>query len=259
MQYFGFDRPSFQSDYFGFDLSVFDPVLLFADGGQGVFYDPSDLSTMFKDSAGTQPVTADGDPVGLIKDRSGNGNHAIAPNSAARPTYRTDGVLHWLQFDGVDDFLLCEDMSLIFDDFYIGVATQELARQNSSIYYMTLKSPTTRIQAHAPYGNGNAYFDTVSHIEGRISFAWPENTGGKAISSHYRNSGTAYARVNSIVRGNTNIASTLELEVLSIGAADAVSNLYNGNMFAFLTLFSDGHNDINKIENYLAKKAGVIL
>lgn len=43
---------------------------LFAAGEQGAWYDPSDLSTMFQDSAGTTPVTADGQPVGLILDKS---------------------------------------------------------------------------------------------------------------------------------------------------------------------------------------------
>lgn len=35
-----------------------------------VFYDYSDLSTMFQDRAGTTPVTEDGQPVGLILDKS---------------------------------------------------------------------------------------------------------------------------------------------------------------------------------------------
>jgi len=43
---------------------------LFASGEQGAWYDPSDLSTMFQDSAGTTPVTEDGQPVGLILDKS---------------------------------------------------------------------------------------------------------------------------------------------------------------------------------------------
>lgn len=49
---------------------VFNPIMLFANGEQGAWYDPSDLSTLFKDAAGTIPVTASGDPVGLMLDKS---------------------------------------------------------------------------------------------------------------------------------------------------------------------------------------------
>jgi hypothetical protein len=43
---------------------------LFANSELGAWYDPSDLTTMFQDRAGTTPVTADGQPVGLILDKS---------------------------------------------------------------------------------------------------------------------------------------------------------------------------------------------
>lgn len=42
---------------------------LFAYGEQGAWYDPSDLSTLYQDSAGTTPVTAVGQPVGLMLDK----------------------------------------------------------------------------------------------------------------------------------------------------------------------------------------------
>ncbi|PJK29972.1 hypothetical protein [Minwuia thermotolerans] len=45
-------------------------AFLFAGGEEGAWYDPSDLSTLFQDSVGTTPVTADGDPVGLMLDKS---------------------------------------------------------------------------------------------------------------------------------------------------------------------------------------------
>ena len=80
--------------------------LLFLNGQQGIWYDPSDLRTLFQDSAGTTPVTADSQPVGLALDKSGNGNHASQATATARPLYRTDGVRHWLEFDGVDDFMV---------------------------------------------------------------------------------------------------------------------------------------------------------
>ena len=43
---------------------------LFANSEVGAWYDPSDLTTMFQDRAGTTPVTADGQTVGLILDKS---------------------------------------------------------------------------------------------------------------------------------------------------------------------------------------------
>ena len=43
---------------------------LFSNNEQGFFYDPNDLRTMFQDSAGTIPVTAAGQPVGLLLDKS---------------------------------------------------------------------------------------------------------------------------------------------------------------------------------------------
>ena len=61
------------------------PASLFAAGEQGVWYDPSDMSTLFQDAAGTTPVTAVEQPVGLMLDKSGRGNHASQPTTTARP------------------------------------------------------------------------------------------------------------------------------------------------------------------------------
>jgi hypothetical protein len=43
---------------------------LFANNEKGVWYDPSDFSAMFQDSTGITPVTAVGQPVGLLLDKS---------------------------------------------------------------------------------------------------------------------------------------------------------------------------------------------
>ena len=68
-------------------LTSFTPAALFTTGVNGAWYDPSDFSTLFQDAAGTVPVTAVGQPVGLMKDKSGRGNHAFNPsgNSANFP------------------------------------------------------------------------------------------------------------------------------------------------------------------------------
>jgi hypothetical protein len=87
----------------GAPAPAFSPLSLFAGGENGAWYDPSDLTTLWQDAAGTVPVTANLDPVRRMDDKSGNGNNAIAPSDAARPLYRTDGQSHWLEYDGVDD------------------------------------------------------------------------------------------------------------------------------------------------------------
>ena len=64
---------------------------LWKNNEQGVWYDASDLSTMFQDAAGTLPVYAPGSgqtdpPVGRILDKSGRGNHAYQATTTSRPT-----------------------------------------------------------------------------------------------------------------------------------------------------------------------------
>jgi len=54
----------------GFGIAPFEPYSLFENGEQGAWYDPSDFSTLFTDSAGTTPVTAVEQFVGLMLDKS---------------------------------------------------------------------------------------------------------------------------------------------------------------------------------------------
>lgn len=90
----------------------FDPAQLFAAGEVGGWWDPSDLTTLFQDAAGTIPVTATGQPVGRVNDKSGRGNHLTQATAAARPVYTVAGALRYLVFDGVNDFLSANlDMS----------------------------------------------------------------------------------------------------------------------------------------------------
>jgi hypothetical protein len=54
----------------GFGIAPFSPASLFENGEEGVWFDPSDYTTLFQDSAGTTPVTAVEQPVGLMLDKS---------------------------------------------------------------------------------------------------------------------------------------------------------------------------------------------
>jgi hypothetical protein len=94
----------------------FSPNTLFANGEQGAWYDPSDMSTMFQDSAGTTPVTAVGQPVGRILDKSGRGNHAFQTTTTKRPLYQSAGGYSYLAFDGVDDALVTNSINFTATD-----------------------------------------------------------------------------------------------------------------------------------------------
>lgn len=89
---------------------------LFTNGEQGFAYDPNDLTTLYQDAAGTVPVTAAGQPVGLMKDKSGRNNHAYQTTSASRPILRKNAVTdaNYLEFDGSDDYLIVAKENLKF-------------------------------------------------------------------------------------------------------------------------------------------------
>lgn len=98
-------------------LAPFSPASLFANGEQGVWYDPSDLSTLFQDAAGTMPVTAVGQPVGKILDKSGRGNHATRATTTSRPTLQQDtSGKYYLSFDGVDDWMVMPSIDFTATD-----------------------------------------------------------------------------------------------------------------------------------------------
>lgn len=92
------------------------PGSLFAAGERGLWLDPSDLTTMFQDSAGATPVTGAGQVVGLIQDKSGNGNNAFQDTEANKPILRNALGLWWLEFDGVDDYLETKPIDLTSTD-----------------------------------------------------------------------------------------------------------------------------------------------
>ena len=69
---------------------------LFTNNEQGFFYDPNDLSTMFQDAARTVPVTAVGQPVVLILDKS---KEVLSTEKVVNPGFDSDTA--WLKAGNV--------------------------------------------------------------------------------------------------------------------------------------------------------------
>lgn len=91
------------------------PLSLFAAGEQGAWYDFTDLTSMFQDIAMTLPVVEDA-RVAVVLDKSGRGNHLTQATSGNRPALRRNGAVWFLEFDGVDDFLVTSSINFTGTD-----------------------------------------------------------------------------------------------------------------------------------------------
>ena len=107
--------------------------LLFSGSEQGAWYDPSDMSTLFQDSAFTTPVTAVEQPVGSILDKSGRGNHATQATTTKRPVLsRRVNTLSTTQAVG------CGTVTVITDAFGPGFDGLQLTRtaEGDEVYFV---------------------------------------------------------------------------------------------------------------------------
>lgn len=255
----------------GADLRAQVIASLFGSGENGAMYDPSDLSTLYQDAAGTTPVTADGDPVGRMEDVSGNGNHATQSTAAARPVYRTDGTLHWLEFDGFDDRLngTVPEGQRAFGAFFLAVdrgsamsvvpAFKVTANSGPNDYFRLNHQTASRFQVQARgLSVGQSIISTLSAVN-----AFTANTP-TVISGVYRDDSTTnYHRVNGGPSGDTSVASNrpaaqvlgTEQSFYYIGQQGSPNKLYG---LAYVSnQVSDGA--IALIEQLMAEKSGVTL
>jgi len=170
---------------FGIDVGAPNPLSLFSGGEQGFLYD---LTTLYQDSAGTTPVTALGQPVGRVLDKSGRGNHGTQATASKRPVLPAVGAR--LRSDFTDDALVAPsvgaaelyvktpygsyraaDLSAGASNLPLNDATQIIARagtltdaQRNSIFayfggnkkYMVALSPDTTIANLRIFSGGAA-------------------------------------------------------------------------------------------------------
>jgi hypothetical protein len=246
----------------------FTPLELFTNNEQGAWYDPSDLTALFQDSAGTTPVTADGDPVGLMLDKSGNGNHASQSVAAARPIYRTDGTLHWLQFDGVDDYLVTPTFNSVSSAtcqvtvgaVLSGTANQmlvEYGRDTSSLGHFYITAP--EYGQYKFLANGSS-----AGIANDLVWVSPASVPETAIITGLADLSEPFKKIRrngvygTIASGGSGAFSNNELY---IGSRVGTGIFYSGEVFGAIIQFGGNLSDqnISGAESYLAKKAGVTI
>lgn len=133
--------------------TTFSPASLFSSGEQGVWYDPSDFSTMFQDASGTTQVTGENQSVGLILDKSKG--LAIGPELATSPD------LSWNASSVDDTAILAPVVSGLWYRFqYTGLSTASTTGTSLRIG-TTLLSPNRPITSSTP-SSGTQYFQATA-------------------------------------------------------------------------------------------------
>ena len=243
---------------------------LFASGEQGAWYDPSDMSTLFQDSAGTVPVTAVEQPVGRILDKSGRGNHASQATTTKRPVLKIDaGGRYYLSFDGVDDALQTGNIDFTGTD-------------KMTVWAGVTKLSITDIQAIAELSNTFANNSTflLYAYDGAATIKYEFGSRGTSAALAATTDSKYNAPTSNVVTGIGHILGDMcslrvdGLQVgqsttdqgtvnygnypLYIGARAATSNLFNGRLYGLIVRGAQSSlSQIEATELYMKKKVGI--
>ncbi len=136
------------------------------------WYDPSDATTRFQERTGASATTTanNGDPVGTLLDKSGNGYHFTAPADDRRPTYTESGGLKYLSLDGVNDYLSYAAQVLqnattcsVFAGFRKDAADTRggIFDGNNAGKYVLLYQESSTSNPYSGVSNFNGYIDDV--------------------------------------------------------------------------------------------------
>lgn len=237
------------------------------------WYDPSDLSTLFQDSAGTTPVTADGDPVGKMLDKSGNGNHLTQATAGSRPLYKTSGGLSWLLFDGVDDYLIGGDvLDLGSNGYFASIAVRLSAWDYQGLFAKSVAgSSVGRYGVLKDSGVLTSLYENAAGVQSKtVVFG---ATTDAVLTAKLGRAGTNRLRVNAVNQGadfafageaavqNTANAFLLGAYNDATGMAPLAGYYLDGRVYGLLVKLAATPSDaeIAQAETWLGAKAGLVL
>ena len=249
--------------------TAFSPLSLFFGGANGAWYDPSDFSTMFQDAAGTTLVTAVGQPVGRILDKSGRGNHAYNPsgNSANCPVLQQDGTgRYYLSFNGVNQWLQTNSIDFTYGDkMFVSAGVRKLSDAATGCLLelsTTIVSNNGAIQIAAP---GSAAPNYSFRSKG-TSLAFADTSGYSAPITHTISGIGDISAPNAVLRLNgsqvaqaaaTQGAGNYGNYPLYIGARAGTSLFFNGRLYGLVVAGkSASASEIASTESWLNQKTG---
>ncbi|MFW1676463.1 hypothetical protein ACFVYJ_01595 [Pontibacter sp. JAM-7] len=248
----------------GANNGSFHPSDLFANGEEGGSWIPAETSTLWQDTAATTAVSADGDPVQRIDDISGNGNHLT--NASTPPTYKTASSLHWLLFDGVDDYLVSGTLGsnvmtgsgfmcvAVSNDNAneVGIALLEEGVSNSQkrVYVASDTRTSKRFYYYGP-DTTNRYLDRDSELDTDVHVLSAENDAD--AHSAYTDSGAESGSISSSATFGESTRISMGRQTYSGGSLYLDGNMYGALIIDRALTSAEQTN----LENYFAALAGL--
>lgn len=245
--------------------NAFNPLSLFAAGEQGVWYDPSDLSTLFQDAAGTVPVTAAGQPVGRMLDKSGRGNHATQSTDANRPTLQIDGGGRYnLVCDGSNDGMVTSNVNFsATDNFTLFAGARKVSNAATGILVELGNSSFNKFWLGVPGNTSNFdIFNAAGSIAQNVRasnsapfsavYTCSANISGASIS------GAVNGAVMPTVSGTNLGTGNFSNSQIFLFRRGGTTFPFNGNFYGLILRGSASTADqITNAERWMAAKTGV--
>lgn len=222
--------------------------------GLATWWDPSDLSTMWQDSAGTTPAEVD-QPVGRMVDKLRG--LVVTATGGARPYLRASGQWFWLEFDGLDDVLtgVAAGYGLIAPSHYLALVGSKAN------------------QAGAPFFSCNVDATNYHRLNNVSTLHRASGTARDAAGSRTALSGASTMLVGQVkVVDSLSAAAGLDVTVNGAGLVGAVAaqpagnaqiiigNVSNAmNIYGAVSLLGDPSPMRGKVLAFLAAKGGTSL
>lgn len=239
---------------------------LFSNGQNGFAFAPWKNDTLFQERTGASATTPAGvgDPVGTMKDVSGNGLYAVATADGKRGVLRqTGGGLYYIEFDGLDDGYRISGLTLGTEQYeWVGIeqvngdpwfsehSSNASANDGEFFYGSSGSSWLTHRDAgnHAAPGTSN-WADGL-HIIERNYVA--DDIGHYYLDGQEQSNGT----VTGTAKGESSVTDTY-----NIGCRNQASLFFSDKLFGHILIdgATPSSGNITSMREILAEKAGVTL
>ena len=191
--------------------------------GLQTWLDFSDATKLYTDAAKNTPVSSDGDVIGAVEDKSGQGNDATQSTTNLKPLYKT-GIQNSLsvgRFDGSNDRLLIATLASAYTigDVFVVAKTASV----NAGYPLTIKDHDGGLGDGVSGAIVNSGFFKYENII--ISFDW---SGAWGVVRYEIASGTQEVYTNGVSRGTTTEVQTNSNTGVTVGNHQNSSNIWDG-------------------------------